>query len=133
MAKLGFFSLIFNGFRASSPTLPSADDLGFEVVGEASYQTGIASIAGPKTPDGHDLFCIALLIPEPGNLHDPNAVMVRIDGTLVGYLSRQSARAYHARFKGCLESDARIVGGWKRDRGSEGAFGVRLEGPLRQL
>ena len=36
----------------------------------------------------------AALVPEPSNPHDPNAVMVQIDGRLVGYLSRAAAVAY---------------------------------------
>lgn len=31
----------------------------------------------------------AKLIPEPKNQHDPNAVMVKIDGHLVGYIKRE--------------------------------------------
>ncbi|MBA3305329.1 MAG: HIRAN domain-containing protein, partial [Thermoleophilaceae bacterium] len=33
-------------------------------------------------------------MPEPGNPHDPNAVMVQIRGRLVGYLPRDAAVAY---------------------------------------
>jgi hypothetical protein len=33
-------------------------------------------------------------VPEPGNPHDPNAVMVQIRGRLVGYLPRDAAVAY---------------------------------------
>ena len=38
--------------------------------------------------------CTAALVPEPDNPHDPNAVMVQIEGRLVGYLSRADAVAY---------------------------------------
>ncbi|MBX5470805.1 MAG: hypothetical protein IRZ21_13030 [Thermoleophilaceae bacterium] len=65
-----------------------------EVVGESHYQQALRSICGREawTEVRHE--CVALLVPEPTNPHDPNAVMVQIDGKLVGYLSRADAVAY---------------------------------------
>src|SRR4030088_563019 len=36
----------------------------------------------------------ALLVPEPSNPHDSNAVMVTVSGRHVGYLSRSDAKSY---------------------------------------
>lgn len=85
---------------------PEADEPLFEVssrvtyeeriaiVGESHYQDAIRAAcgAGPGEDVGFD--CIAELVPEPTNKHDPNAIMVQIDGRRVGYLSRSDARAY---------------------------------------
>ena len=64
-----------------------------DVVGEASYQDALNRIAGGKTKDGHEIECLAQLIPEPSNPHDANAIMVTIDGSRVGYLARAHAKA----------------------------------------
>lgn len=37
---------------------------------------------------------VAELVPEPTNLHDPNAVQVHIDGMQVGWLPREDAAAW---------------------------------------
>lgn len=62
------------------------------VVGESHYQPAIRAACGWK-PDEDTLFeCMAELVPEPTNPHDENAIMVKIDGRQVGYLSREDAR-----------------------------------------
>lgn len=104
-----------------------------EVVGESNYQEALNRLAGGKTEDGHEIECIAMLIPEPDNRHDPNAVMVQIEGKLVGYLSRDVAQAMTMLFKkhnlAGAQADAIIVGGWsgRRGRKSDGHYGVRLD------
>lgn len=37
---------------------------------------------------------MAELVPEPTNSHDQNAIMVKIDGRCVGYLSRRDAKLH---------------------------------------
>jgi hypothetical protein len=37
-------------------------------------------------------------LPEPSNPHDPHAIVVRIGGFLVGYLSRHDARDFGSTF-----------------------------------
>jgi hypothetical protein len=67
-----------------------------EVVGESHYQPAIRKACGWK-PGTDTLFdCLAELVPEPTNPHDPNAIMVKIDGRQVGYLSRRDAVEYGA-------------------------------------
>jgi HIRAN domain len=107
-----------------------------DIVGEASYQTALARIAGPKTADGMSVWKTAQLTPEPGNAHDKNAVMVTIDGLKVGYLSRRQALAYHRMMadagmqdEALAEVRVHIMGGWRRPNGDEGHYGVALYVP----
>lgn len=104
----------------------------FDVVGEASYQGALLSIAGPKSANGAEKYCDANLVPEDNNRYDKNAVAVKISGKTVGYLSRSDARYWRKRLSiqgrsgQTATARAVIVGGWKR-RGDEGSFGVRLD------
>ena len=43
-----------------------------------------------------ELVAAAVLVPQPSNPHDPNAVMVQVDAKLVGYLARADAVNYRA-------------------------------------
>jgi hypothetical protein len=63
-----------------------------EVVGESHYQPAIRKACDWKGPGEDTLFeCMAELVPEPTNPYDPNAIMIKIDGRQVGYLSRRDA------------------------------------------
>ena len=105
-----------------------------DVVGEGSYQGTLERVAGGRTENGalnRDHF--ALLLPEPSNPYDPNAVRVLIPtGGTVGYLSRENAVAYRpaiervaavGKLLGCRAS---LSGGWDRGSDDRGSFGVRL-------
>jgi hypothetical protein len=88
------------------------------VVGESHYQTALTRIAGPQTPDGRRITCLAVLYVEPKNQHDPNAVRVEIDGSTVGHVPREVAPALrHALAQGGIGPggragcDAVIAGG----------------------
>jgi HIRAN domain len=71
-----------------------SDDGRVEVVGESHHQDALVAITG-RTEFVDVLHeCVALLIPEPSNPHDPNAVAVHIEGHHVGYLSREEAPEY---------------------------------------
>lgn len=103
-----------------------------QVVGEASYQEAIARVVGRRQPDGVDMKVTAALVHEPDNRHDRNAVSVRIDGTVVGYLARADAQVYEPVARRLRElgrtgyCQARVRGGWDRGRGDTGYFGVTL-------
>ncbi|MFF3039190.1 HIRAN domain-containing protein [Arthrobacter citreus] len=68
----------------------------FEIVGEAYREAQItAALSRPvkrdqEVEETHE----ALLIPEPDNPYDPNAISVRVRGQVVGYLSREAAAVY---------------------------------------
>lgn len=109
------------------------------VVGEQSYVQNFERIFGKRTIDGIDVQCTALLIPEPNNPYDKNAVRVLIDGILVGYLERASAKNVCASLKRmdkwgvALQVQARVKGGWYRSASDSGDFGVWLDFPSETL
>lgn len=107
---------------------PGDGSFSFEIVGEAFYQAALERIAGGKTEDGVEVETPALLVPEPTNPHDHNAVAVQIFGHTVGYLSRPNAARYRAAH-GLIPASctALIVGGWDRGPEDQGHFGVKLD------
>lgn len=103
------------------------------VVGEASYQGTLEAAGGGRTVDGvRERDHQAVLVPEPDNKYDPNAVSVVIlPYGVIGYLKRADAVAYRpvidrlaerGMLTACLAS---LSGGWDRD-GDRGYIGVRL-------
>lgn len=135
---MGFLRKLFGEKRAPDQpeaqlVVPERADAVLEVVGEQSYQDTILRIAGgrdqngPKNPRHH-----AMLIPEPTNKYDKNAICVRIDGLRVGYLSREDAVRYGpvTRWMGqrglLIACEAFLKGGWYRGRGDAGSVGVSL-------
>jgi hypothetical protein len=64
------------------------------VAGESHYQEALRELTGTDGSEQVRREAEAVLVPEPGNPHDPNAVRVEIDGRLVGYLPRGAAVAY---------------------------------------
>lgn len=106
-----------------------------DIVGESHYQDELDHICGGKCADGFNKEVEAMLILDDKNPYDDQAVAVSIDGELVGHLSRGLARQYRTQL---LELEvpranaivqAKIVGGWIRDDGDEGHFGVKLDLP----
>jgi hypothetical protein len=74
-----------------------------------------------------------VLVPEPDNPHDSNAVKVLIEGRLVGYLSREDAVIYLPALRRLMASHmspialtGQIVGGGQREDGL-GMLGVFLD------
>ncbi len=105
-----------------------------EVVGESNYQDALWQIVGGRRPDHVRHETHAILMPDPENRYDPNAIEVRIDGMLVGHLSREDAAAYRPGLLRLMEMsatrfvalDATIVGGGPRADG-RGFLGVFLD------
>jgi rubrerythrin len=124
------------GGRAETPAvsvslLGGQDDL--EVVGELAYQAALWRLCSGAPGDRvrHDI--VAVLVPEPTNPYDANAIAVQIDGQLVGYLSRATAQEYLPGLKnlmsergGYIAVRGVIVGGGYYDDGP-GRLGVWLE------
>ncbi len=126
--------------RVSVINFDSAGRHFVDVVGESAYQGSIDRIAGGRTPNGARVRDhTAVLLPEPSNRYDGNAVRVAIansdssqSSVLVGYLSREDAVAYRllidraasvGRLVACAAS---LTGGWDRGTDDRGSFGVRL-------
>ena len=63
------------------------------VAGESHYQDALRALSDAGAQEVR-LGCTAVLASEPENPHDPNAVAVRVEGRLVGYLPRAEALAY---------------------------------------
>jgi hypothetical protein len=64
------------------------------VVGVSNYQPTLLAVTGAPREGEFRWEGFAVLVPEPDNPHDPNAVMVQIERAKVGYLSRANARLY---------------------------------------
>lgn len=63
-------------------------------VGESNYQDALCSVCGSTKWEALRHECLAALVPEPSNRYDADAVMVQVEGELVGYLSRGDAMDY---------------------------------------
>lgn len=105
----------------------------FEIVGEASYQNNLASIAGPKASQSKELYLEAIIEAEPNNQYDKNAIRVSIDNKIVGYFDRETAKEFKREYqrkgfsdKTTFKANAVVVGGWK-DKNSQGSYGVKLD------
>jgi HIRAN domain len=105
-----------------------------EVVGESHYQESLWRIVGGHTAEPVHYETHAVLVPDPENEYDANAIEVRINGALVGYLSRDDAAAYRPGLMQLMEKDGQrlvalrgvIVGGGPRGAGI-GNLGVFLD------
>jgi hypothetical protein len=107
----------------------------FDLVGEASYQDALDALAGKKGEDAVYLDCSGVLIEEPKNPHDKNAVYCLISGLKVGYISRDENLTIKAIIKrrgtnGQITVNAQIRGGWDRGKRDKGNYGVRIQIPL---
>jgi hypothetical protein len=102
-------------------------------VGESHYQDAPRTLCGTQAWEDVRFDCTAVLVPEPSNPHDPNAIMVQVDARLVGYLSRYDAVSYSALIQGAMprliQCQARIAGrGPGADTSNLGVF-LRLPPP----
>jgi hypothetical protein len=105
-----------------------------EVVGESYRQKTLWALVGGIRAERVHEDVIALLVPEPENPIDENAISVLIGGQLVGYLSRDDAANYVGGLRRLIETNETrrvalrgvIVGGGDRG-GRLGSLGVFLE------
>lgn len=105
-------------------------------VGTSAFQDALLALSGGvRHYGGVGIETMAHLVPEPGNPADAGAVVVTIAGRAVGYLSRNDAvRLRPAIDEALVEAGvaccrATITGGWEREHGKLGYFGVTLEVP----
>ena len=111
--------------------LGGQDDL--EVVGELAYQDALWRLSGGTLGDRIRRQIVAVLVPEPTNPYDANAIAVQIDGQVIGYLPRATAQEYLPGLQrlmsvrgGYVALRGVIVGGGYYDDGP-GRLGVWLE------
>lgn len=141
---MGFFSKVFGnqGEKQAQPAgvvarLPGPGEFELQVVGESHYQDNLEELCGGKTPDGHRKEVEAMLIHDDENQYDDKAVAVSIDGKIVGYLDRKTARNFRAQMAEAGAASvpavcqAIIVGGWDRGDDDVGHFGVKLDLPTQ--
>lgn len=88
--------------------LPGAKWPNVDVVGEYFREAQIMAVLGgkPKKDQSLSVDAVALLVPEPDNPHDANAISVRIDGHIVGYLAREEAKTWRPIFHRIAASGA---------------------------
>ena len=96
-----------------------------EVKGESYYQDALR-----RTVRDHGRDVVAVLVPEPDNEYDSNAVAVWVGGGKAGYLSREDASLYQRAVMELTEMEgqpialqARIVGG----EAARPSFGIWLQ------
>ncbi len=111
-----------------------AGTTGVDVVGVSNHQDALLQLTGGRRSyAGVRMAVVARLVPEPGNAADPDAVAVAIAGCTVGYLRRTDASRLRAAIDAAIRATgeascaATIVGGWEREHGDIGYFGVRLQ------
>jgi hypothetical protein len=113
-------------------------DQWLEVKGESHYQRELESIAGPLTEEGHNIPIVSLLVREPDNPADRNAIAVHAvrpsdnQPIIVGYVNRDDA----ARMAPALDRmnrqgravglDGLIRGGWDSGGSDTGFYGISL-------
>ncbi len=105
------------------------------IVGESHYQRWLEEVTGGRTAESAECYAEAALVIEHTNPHDQFAVRADVLGGTVGYLSRDDARAYrrwlahsHGRLADAI-CPAVIRGGWDRNEGRPGNYGVWLDLP----
>jgi hypothetical protein len=98
------------------------------IVGESFYLKSFRAVFGNRSEDGVDVIRPVVVACQDDNPHDPMAVCVRLDGHLVGYLSRADVRKFRKSYgEQSVACDATIRGGWSRGPGDKGDYGVMLD------
>jgi hypothetical protein len=100
------------------------------LAGTSHRQDVLSRIAGDRLRRGEHVAFTALIVPEPDNPHDPNAIAVAAAGHgPIGYFGRRDALRYKAMAEELVRQDAIgaceafLTGGWN----DEATIGVRLE------
>jgi hypothetical protein len=121
--------------RPASTAVLLAGDETLEVVGESHRQEELWRIVGGRRAEYVRLDIHAVLVPNPHNPYDPNAIEVRINGSLVGYLSREDATHYRPGLVHVMQANEGqlvalngvICGGGPREDARIGFLGVFLD------
>lgn len=106
-------------------------DAWLELRGEVNYQIELAELLEGAKADASQA-PLAILHPEPDNPHDPNAVLIRIEGRRVGYLSREEAVVFGPAIRAAASIEKRIacragfIQGTQRARDGTALIRVRL-------
>ena len=100
------------------------------IAGTSHRQQVLSRIAGEALRRGEHVAFTALIVPEPENPHDPNAIAVVAEGQgPIGYFGRRDALRYKAMAEELIRREAVgvceafLTGGWD----DEATIGVRVE------
>ena len=97
------------------------------VTGEAHYLENLLRITGRSSSEQVRLDTKAVLVPEPTNPEDKNAVQVQIDTLVVGYLNWQVAKGYVGPLTEAAGMDRVVTcDAWVSSPEGGTGFGVRL-------
>jgi hypothetical protein len=130
---MGILSWLFREERETDIFIVGRGLFDVRIAGGNRYQNALDKICGGRTAVGHERRCKALLVEEPLNAYDLDAVMVTIGGRTVGYLSRADAKVYRKALRLAGLSgrsvfvEALVVGGWARGRLDVGNYEVKLD------
>lgn len=108
---------------------------GFQVVGESNYQKALWEIVGEgrRGADNNRVELDVIILPEPDNRYDPNAMRVFANGHLVGYLSKEDAGDITEELELLPDSPlvvtcrGLITGGFQKRDGSIAHLGISLD------
>ena len=104
----------------------------FEIEGEGEHQAALKAIAGAGGPEGVTHHCQAVLVPEPDDPDNPDAVLVAIEGRHVGRMRREDAALYGewlaelGKAGETASCPAFILGGAQDADGGRAPYGVKL-------
>ena len=106
----------------------------YDVVGESYHRPELLALIKSAPEDQRaqgEVWTVALLVREPTNKYDKNAIKVTIDGRHVGYVPKEDARTVGS-FVERVEAQAGPVGvraviGWSTYGGDDAPIGVRLD------
>ncbi|MBA3877621.1 MAG: hypothetical protein C0498_11955 [Anaerolinea sp.] len=110
----------------------SNDEEEQQVVGESHYQDELAEVSNLANGVVRRRDVVAVLVAEPDNRYDRNAVRVEVFGRQVGYIPKEDAEEISPilltlhRQGTFIASQAAIVGGGIGRSGSRLSFGIRL-------
>jgi hypothetical protein len=130
---VGFLSnLLGSGNSPKIGTVDGDGEFNYNIVGESQYKEALARIVKSATDDQRDageIYCTAVVIPEPDNKFDPNAIKVTINGATVGYIPRTDTADVRKAFKAANVDgfSCPAVVGWNADNLASGIIGVRLD------
>jgi hypothetical protein len=104
--------------RATGPMID------IEIVGESFHEDYIRALRRQYRDQDFEI----VLVPEPGNPYDANAVAIYVDGRPVGHLSRKMATAWQpmvmaAHAEGFIISGTASIWGGTSDKPNLGVFG----------
>jgi hypothetical protein len=129
---------LFGNKRNKEPVVGIAEGNGSyafrDVVGESYYRQALKSLVAEGSDEERqqgEVFRTAILVPEPNNPFDKNAIQVRIAEYLVGYIAKERTKEFHpvladAKKKGFDYVAVKAVIGFD-PRNADPLVGVRLD------